>query len=254
MTAHKLSQDRTRAIGVAVLAGRRRLSPVAAEIGSKIVAGTLTAGAALSESMFGRVGGVSRNAFREATKILEGKGLVVSRQGTGTRVAEPAMWNMLDPEVMAWRIAKGDIDTFVADFFLFRRLIEPTAAELAATSNNEDQITKISEAFQTMNKLEESEPFSEKYVLADVNFHKSILIASGNEFLVSMGNLLEVPMLLLFSLTTDMELGTSYRIDMHQKLHDEIMAKNPKGARRAAEQMLDHIADDVQHVIAGHGE
>src|SRR3546814_2226753 len=59
-----------------VLASRRRLSPVTDEIGSMIVLGELKEGEALSERMFGIARNISRTSFREAIKVLEGKGLV----------------------------------------------------------------------------------------------------------------------------------------------------------------------------------
>ena len=40
--------------------------------------------------------------------MLEEKGLVQVRQGAGTTVTAPAMWNMLDELVLAARIANSD--------------------------------------------------------------------------------------------------------------------------------------------------
>src|SRR6478672_5103839 len=41
--------------------------------------------------------GVSRTVIREATKVLESKGLIRSRSRVGTRVLAASEWNMLDP-------------------------------------------------------------------------------------------------------------------------------------------------------------
>ena len=45
----------------------------------------------------------SRGVMREAIKVLAAKGLVVSRPRTGTRVRPRESWNLLDPDVLAWR-------------------------------------------------------------------------------------------------------------------------------------------------------
>src|SRR5689334_3531513 len=40
--------------------------------------------------------GVSRNALREAVKVLVGKGLIEVRPKTGTRIRPKTEWNLLD--------------------------------------------------------------------------------------------------------------------------------------------------------------
>src|SRR5919205_2493941 len=76
------------------------------EIGMRIVSGTLAPGTVLpNESEWGAQLGVSRTVLREATKLLISKGLVESRPKTGTRVREPAFWNLLDADVLSWRLS-----------------------------------------------------------------------------------------------------------------------------------------------------
>jgi DNA-binding FadR family transcriptional regulator len=217
-------------------------------LGERIVKGDFRPGTQLSEHMFGPARTISRTGFREAVKVLEGKGMIASRQGTGTRVAPTDQWNMLDPDIMAWRIAGGgSLDSFFSDFFAVRRLIEPGAAEAAAAVHDLQKIGRIRAALEEMRRLELHDPRGSTFVRADVDFHKSILIASGNEILVALGNILEVPMQLLFTLTS--HIGSEYRIDVHEAVLKEIEAGNPSGAYRASERMLSHIGGDVQRVI-----
>src|SRR3546814_196164 len=170
-----------------VLASRRRLSPVTDEIGSMIVLGELKEGEALSERMFGIARNISRTSFREAIKVLEGKGLVRARQNTGTFVAPRGDWHLLDPEILAWRIGSGDIENFIRDFFAFRRSIEPAAAEAAASFGDKVAIAEIRRAYERMHDLEATKPFDDEYVDADVRFHQAIFRASGTEFLKARG-------------------------------------------------------------------
>ena len=72
---------------------------VVRELGTRIVAGDLKPGDvlpredALAESMQ-----VSRNALREALKVLSAKGLIEARPKTGTRIRPMESWNQLDPD------------------------------------------------------------------------------------------------------------------------------------------------------------
>ena len=59
----------------------------------------------------------SRTALREAYSKLSGKGLIVARPRIGTRVRLKADWNLLDPDVLAWRLSSEPEGHFVDDLF-----------------------------------------------------------------------------------------------------------------------------------------
>jgi DNA-binding FadR family transcriptional regulator len=232
-----------------ILAQRRRLSPLADEIGARIVSGELEEGEALSERMFAVARGVSRTSFREAIKMLEGKGLVRARQNTGTLVSPRANWHLLDPDVLAWRIAVGNIDSFIQDFIVFRASIEPLAAESAARRQDRQAIAAIRTALEDMRRLESSDPFGERYVAADVTFHSGIFRAAANEFLVAMGNILEVPLTLSFTLHSSLKLGPQNRLDLHEKVLTEIARGNPAKAKAASLALLQDVAHHAHDIV-----
>lgn len=234
-----------------MLAGRPRLSPLAHELGQRIVSEELAPGVALSERMFGDHRKVSRTSFREAVKVLEGKGLVASRQNTGTRVTPRRLWNMLDPEVLAWRVKAGGVNEFVKDFLDFRRAVEPSAAEAAALRANGELIAEMREAFTTMVELEADEPFGERYVQADVKFHRALFAGSENEFFVALGRILEVPMMLSFLLHSQLHVGPTHRLALHEQVLQRIEASDGPGARDAVLQLLSNVEDDVSRVVEG---
>lgn len=45
---------------------------------------------------------ITRTTFREAVRLLEGKGMITARPMTGTRITEPHQWNVTDPDVTRW--------------------------------------------------------------------------------------------------------------------------------------------------------
>jgi DNA-binding FadR family transcriptional regulator len=231
------------------LATRHHLSPLADEIGARIVAGEFQVGDVLSERMFGGRN-VSRTSFREAVKVLAGKGMVRARPNTGTLVAPRSTWNLLDPDLMAWRLASGDIDRFIQDFFVFRQSIEPLAAESAATHQNVEAIEQIRAALEEMRKEEARDPFGRTFVAADVHFHKAIFQASNNEFLVAMGNILEMPLTLSFSLHSSLHVGPANRLDLHEAVLSAIAAGRAAAARTASMRLLQGVAHHVHDIVA----
>ena len=74
--------------------------------------------------------GVSRSAYREAIRTLSAKGLIVALPKVGTRIAERASWQILDPDVLEWRLAHNPDANFIRDLFELRNTIEPSAAEI----------------------------------------------------------------------------------------------------------------------------
>jgi DNA-binding FadR family transcriptional regulator len=232
-----------------VQASRRRLSPITDEIGAMIVAGDLKEGESLSERMFGGMRSVSRTSFREAIKVLEGKGLVRARQNTGTLVAPRSDWHLLDPEILAWRIGSGDIEQFIQDFFAFRRSIEPPAAEAAAGFQDKVRIAEMRRAYEDMCALEASKPFGDEYVDADVRFHQAVFRASGNEFLMAMGYILHVPLTLSFTLHSTLHVGPTNRLTLHNDVLTAIETGDAPAARTASLALLSDVAHDVGRIV-----
>src|SRR4051812_47479682 len=86
---------------------------MARDLGMKIVSGQYRPG----ESLPGEIAAsqqhhVSRNAYREAIRILAAKGLVESRQKAGTLVTERGRWNLLDPDVLDWTLSSNPTTEF----------------------------------------------------------------------------------------------------------------------------------------------
>jgi DNA-binding FadR family transcriptional regulator len=70
---------------------------------------------------------VSRTVVREAVKLLQEKGLVQVRRGSGTIVTPPTTWNMLDELVLAATIAEDETLAILDDLVVTRRLLESAA-------------------------------------------------------------------------------------------------------------------------------
>lgn len=232
-----------------VLQSRPQLPSLAHELGSQIVAGKLAPNTPLSEKMFGRERSVSRTSFREAIKVLEGKGLVRSKQHAGTYAMPRHEWNVLDPEVLAWRISTGKIGGFLDDFFEFRMYVEPNAAKSAASGVREEQIKAARATLESMSDLQASNPFGAAFVEADVRFHKAIFEAADNEFLQGMSRTLDVPMRLSFTLHSFLKVGPGDRLALHESVMDAIERGNGQQAFEASLALLSRVHQDVRRIL-----
>ena len=82
---------------------------VAAELVDRIVRGVYGPGtSAASGTCPCDTFSVSRTVVREAVKMLQEKGLVQVRQGSGTTVTSPTTWNMLDELILKASIAQDE--------------------------------------------------------------------------------------------------------------------------------------------------
>ena len=76
---------------------------IARDLGIAIVTGQHAPGSVIpGEIDIASQRGVSRSVVREALRMLSAKGLVESRPKSGTRVRDRALWNLLDPDLLAW--------------------------------------------------------------------------------------------------------------------------------------------------------
>src|SRR4051812_38972323 len=84
---------------------------------------------------------VSRGVVRECLRGLEERGMVTVRQGSGARVNDPAVWNVLDPDVLAVMLNGEAGVTALFELLECRRVIEVEAAGLAAQRANGANLT-----------------------------------------------------------------------------------------------------------------
>ena len=121
------------------------------KLGAEIVAGIYPQGSVLpSEADVCARFDVSRTTLREAYSVLSSKQLIIARQKIGTRVRPKSEWNMLDPDVLAWHLETAPTESFIAELFAFRKMVEPEAAALAAATKDEATIDRVAAAYDRM--------------------------------------------------------------------------------------------------------
>ena len=224
-------------------------SRVAHEIGRRVVSGTIAEGALLPrEAELSKQFSVSRQAVREGLKVLAAKGLVYSRRRVGTAVLPRTSWNLLDPDVLSWHAPESLPLDFGRQLVELRRVIEPAAAELAASRGTREAVDAIGAALREMHRTVDDH---QAFVRADLDFHMAIFVASGNVLLDRLGRICE-PLLgasfVLQGLTRDSQAILAETVPRHVAVHEAIVARNSALARSEMERLLADAAEEVDAI------
>jgi DNA-binding FadR family transcriptional regulator len=217
-------------------------------IGVQIMRGELGPGDAIPADELSAELGLSRTVLREAVKVLAAKGLVEARPKTGTRVRPRAAWNLLDPDVLAWRSEASPDGDFFRNIVELRRIVEPEAAKLAAERATDAEIAAIEAVFAQMEAaVDDLDTFLEH----DLLFHELILEGCHNELLAHMAGTMRAVFRALFVATFPRSPRTSRRATA---LHGEIVAALSERDGPAAEDaMRKLIADTAKRLPQARG-
>ena len=219
---------------------------VGERLGIAIVRGDLAPGEVLpAEMQLCEMLGVSRTAMREAVRGLAAKGLVDSRPKRGTLVRDPVLWNHLDPDVLRWRIEVSDVDVYLARMFQLRQATEPEAAAIAAVAGTPEDHARLEADYRAMVDAGDD---NAAWVEADLAFHRSIYLATRNEFFWPIGQLLGIGLRQMFEIAA---LG-SHRpraVEEHGDLCRAIVGRRPEKARAVARRMVDNASGDIDRIL-----
>lgn len=123
--------------------------------------------------------GVSRPVVREALRVLEAKGMVSPKPKTGTRVLPIHQWNLLDQDVISWRIMGPHRARQLSELTDLRVAVEIYAARKCATDATPDEVAELHEWCDAMAAAARTGDLA-SFTEADVAFHTALLNASGN--------------------------------------------------------------------------
>jgi DNA-binding FadR family transcriptional regulator len=215
--------------------GRKLHGKVVNELGRRVVSGSYTAGALLpNEELLCRELEVSRSALREAVKVLAAKGLLEPRPRIGTRVRPREQWNLLDPDILAWRCATGADAEFLRHLTELREIIEPAAASLAANSRSEAQLAAIASALSDMHQA----AAIAQWIEADLAFHTAVLRATNNPLLMPLAAIIGSALEALLGVTAHSAEDFKRALPDHQKVFEAIQSGDAQSALHRMAGML----------------
>jgi GntR family transcriptional repressor for pyruvate dehydrogenase complex len=216
----------------------RTADDVVEQIESLILEGVLSTGDRLpGERELSLQFEVSRPILRDALKTLETRGLLTTRHGGGTYVAD----------VIGQVFSKPVVDLFAThskaarDYLEYRREIEGVAAEYAARRATAHDFALLDAIMQRMDEAHRTGNFEDEAEI-DVEFHHAIGECAHNIILLhtlrSCYRLLSEGVfqnrLLVFALPGAREA----LLAQHRAIYSAVKAGDPAGARKAA---MDHI-------------
>jgi DNA-binding FadR family transcriptional regulator len=188
---------------------------------------------------------VSRTALRESIKVLAAKGLVEVRPKLGIRILPREQWNLIDPDLLAWRSEAGVVDDlFVRNLCEVRLIVETAACELAAIRGSEDDIARIKEAYRQSKSVAHD---SSAYGEADIKFHNSIFSACKNELLQQMSATIGKALRSVQRVTKHM--SPSVGLPLHKAVADAICGHDSQTARRAMRELALASAETLYGIL-----
>jgi GntR family transcriptional regulator, galactonate operon transcriptional repressor len=155
-------------------------------------------------------------------------------------------WSLFDPQVVAWRLANGLPRDFIEDLIRFRLGIEPYAAGLAADNPNFPS-DELEEAFARMAAAIDGEG---SYHEADLNFHKTIILGSNNQFLRQLIPLLTNTLRVSFQLSVISMETARGSLPMHRAVADAIISGDAAAARVCLSKLIEAAREDILEVLS----
>jgi len=198
------------------------------ELGKLILQGKYSVGGSFpSEAELSAEFDISRTATREAVKMLTAKGLISSRPRKGITVLDIKQWNLFDADILQW-ILLGKPDLYMLRHFQQLRLaIEPEAAFLAAEHAGPDDIILIENALKRMKQAHEGYDDTHE---ADIDFHKSVLVASNNPFFSQLTHFIEIALKINIRFTKRLRAVTEDEYQTHADILSHIKNKDTQAA------------------------
>ncbi|HEY4193652.1 MAG TPA: FCD domain-containing protein [Mesorhizobium sp.] len=216
----------------------RTADEVVGQIETLILEGVLSTGDRLpGERELSRQFDVSRPILRDALKALELRGLLVTRHGGGTHVAD----------IIGQVFSKPVVDLFAThrkatnDYLEYRREIEGVAAEYAARRATADDLALLDAIMARMDKAHSTGDFEDEAEI-DVEFHHAVGECAHNIILLhtlrSCYRLLSEGVFQNRALAFALPGAREALLEQHRAIHAAVKAGNPAAARQAA---MDHI-------------
>ena len=192
--------------------------------------------------------GVSRSILREAVKVLADKGMVQVRPRAGMHSNPPSEWNLLDPDILAWRARQSPDARLLRDLCEVRLAIEPIAAGFAALRASAGEIAALGALFEEAQAGAPAAP-AEAAVELELRFQTAVVAASHNPLFRQLNEIIREPIRTAFSYAARMPASAALEREARQALFEAIRRRDPLEARAASEKIVGLAMLVVEQVI-----
>lgn len=177
--------------------------------------------------------GVSRPTLRAGIRSLSTVGILQSRQGAGTFVAEAEESPTLDSSPLRLLSA---LHGFTPDeMFEARLALEKSIAGMAAERATSEQMTLLAEEVAGM-YASQDEP--EQYLVHDMQFHQTVAAASNNRILTALMNMVATILYDSRSKTVKRARDLKESAEQHRNIYRAIRERDGEAATAAMHEHL----------------
>ncbi len=183
---------------------------------------------------------VSRNTLREAIRSLVHAGLLETKQGSGTFVRST--------NPLRAALTRHLNKTTMLETLEVRVALEKQAAQMAAERRTEADLEKLAVCIRSCQNASTNEDL-EQFITSDIQFHKTIVEASGNQLLI---DLYEHMTDVLYSFVHDfIAMEPSFFIEqaVHFELFEAIQNKDEKSAASYVEKDMDVLKGHISKML-----
>lgn len=175
---------------------------------------------------------VSRASVRAGIASLAAKGVVVTRHGAGTFVADGPP--LLDSDPLSFLAVLHGFTR--GEMFEARRVLEVGVAGLAAERATGEQLAAIAEEVADMfAALDDPQTF----LVHDIRFHRAVASASGNPILASLVEMVSALFYEQRRRTAELDADRRDPAEMHRQIYRAIRDRDrPKAERLMSEHLL----------------
>ena len=190
--------------------------------------------------------GIGRTSLREGIRQLETVGLLSSHQGKGIYLEEITLDSLFTSKKhipMASFLTLGKHD--ILDLLAVRLMIESEACRLAARRITDEELATLKNIHHAM-----SNAFldHEEFIAHAVEFHKQLVLCSGNVILPRLFEFIEDLYDKQVSIIANSVQAMEHSLSFHEKI---LMALTEKNAARVEEYLKEHL-EDVEKIVVTH--
>lgn len=168
---------------------------------------------------------VSRTTLRTAIAYLVSQNVLEIKRGKGTYVVED------NDKFSEYGFDKLNVEHVkLRDLYEMRLIIEPAIAELAAKNGTDKEIDNIA---KIDNQLEESVKYTHENTELNKQFHNAIALASHNEFLVKVEELINEALVKAFKDEKMRQLVDEGMLNSHRSIVEFLKLRDGEGAKQA---------------------
>lgn len=208
-----------------------RSSEVADRLRAEILSGAFAPGAALREFSLAERFAVSRRTIREALLVLSAEGLAVHRHNQGASV-------------------KKYDEADIRDLYRVRRILEAEGARCSVSASDE-QLQRVSDAFDALARAAENGLTSQELAWADAGFHGAVIALANSPRVDEFYEKIASQMAFAIMILQRDDAVQSRRIDRvvaeHRAIYDAVRNRD---AYEAQGLILAHIAHHEHNLLS----